>query len=160
MEFKTEYECFNNFTLKGGFMKKGILTGLVLLVGVFLLMAANTVGVRDGNSVVTPINQDQSARLIAGWGTWVEGRAASETADFVVATYPRFANAISSSLVPKCNGFINNSGSVITLKFVTANNDTFFAYHLPAYGYSGLMPDIKFIFHNAALDSIYYGIRW
>lgn len=139
-------------------MKK-IVVVLGVLVGVFVLIAANVPGVQNGNSVVKPISQDEASRLTAAWGTWVPSSAA-DTADITVATYWRFRCALSSSLTPKCNGIINNSASTISMKFITSDGDTHPAYHLPAYGYSGLMPDIRFIFNTGSSDSVIYCIRW
>jgi len=140
-------------------MRKGIVAAILLLVGMVVLMAANTPGVQNGDAVVKPLNQDESARLMAAWGTWVEGSAA-DTANITVATYWRFKNAVSATLTPKCNGIINNSGSTIAMKLITSDGDTLFAYHIPAYGYSGLMPDIRFVFNTGSSDSVIYCIRW
>ena len=140
-------------------MKKGIFVGLLLLVGVFVLMAANTPGVQNGNAAVKPLNQDEASRLMAGWGTWVPSSAA-DTADITVATYRRFKKTGAATLTPKLNGIINNSGSTISMKLITSNNDTLPAFHIPAYGYSGLMPDIIFVFNTGSSDSVNYCIRW
>jgi hypothetical protein len=140
-------------------MKKLWIGSMLLLVIGFVLMAANTPGVQDGNTAVKPLSQDQASRLIAAWGTWVPSSAA-DTADITVATYWRFKCALSATLVPKCNGIINNSGSTIAMKLITSDGDTLPAFHIPAYGYSGLMPDIRFIFNTGSSDSVIYCIRW
>jgi hypothetical protein len=46
------------------------------------------------------------------------------------------------------------------MKLITSDGDTIPAYHIPAYGYSGLMPDIRFIFNTGSSDSVIYCIRW
>ena len=140
-------------------MRKMYVVGLAVVAALGLIIAANTVGVQDGNTKVQPINQDQSARLIAGWGTWVQGSAA-DSANITVRTYWRFLNDSSATLIPTLNGIINNSGSTIAMKLITEEGDTLPAYHLPAYGYSGLMPNIRFIFNTGSSDSVMYCIRW
>lgn len=124
--------------------------GLLLLLLVLTVFSGPRDGVTTGSYYYKGHDLNEATRSAADWRDCIE-ICVSDSTDDTLFVDSLYSTALYYARI-KC--FLNNSGSVATVKCINALSSRCMIYKIPAYGTTGKIPYISAIIKTGTSDSL------